>query len=175
MKRFFPAFVLCFSLLLFSAHYSSAANLPVSASCNISCIVEDVVEWSSDSSLSINSENTESENDPSVADASLMLYTNSDVEIIADNSGAALLSDDSRTLSTRYILHYDRAGTELTNSRIVAWNDFDSFPAGLSQVTYIPGDCAVEVILSVNALKNPSNVDKPTFSSPSQTLTVCWK
>jgi hypothetical protein len=170
MDRFFLSLILCASILLFVQPYTSAGHLPVSASCTISCAVKDSAEWGI-KTKSANLEEAESEDDLSGERKSLMLYTNSDVEIIATGAGAASLSDDGRPVSTRYILHYDGAAADAAGSGIIAWNDCGSG----SEVTYVSGNCAVEVILSVSAIKNPSAYDKSAIYADLHTLTVCWK
>jgi len=108
--------------------------------------------------------------------ASAVLYTNRDVQIIADNSGAARLSKDGvHNLVTQYKLEYDGGGTGRTGGRTVGWSDYDRFLANGSQVTHICGDGAVEVILSVRAFKNTARAGESGSYTARQTLTVCWK
>jgi hypothetical protein len=196
-----------FSILaLFSMqNLVSAEHAPVRATCDISCTVEDIVEWSDDSFPAINLGNLTNENREVSGSASLLLYTNKDVQIIADNSYAARLSKDgAHTLVTQYNLEYYGTGADQTggsSSRCSAagtagWSDYDCFLVNGSQVTHFPGDGAVEVILSVRAFKNTAPADSgygSAFSlgrSPAQhsaettesgyytarqTLTVCWK
>lgn len=153
-----------------------AAHAPVSATCDISCTVEDIVEWSNDSFSAINLGNLTAEKSQVEASASLVLYTNKDVQIVADNSDAAQLSNDSvHTLVTQYNLQYDGAGTDQTGGRTTGWTDYDHFLINGSQVTHVPGDGAVEVILSVRALKNTESAASPGYYGARQTLTVCWK
>ena len=153
-----------------------AGHAPVSATCDISCTVVDIVEWSNDSFSAINLGNLTAEKSEVEGSASLVLYTNRDVQIIADNSDATRLSKDSvHTLVTQYKLQYDGAGTDQTGGRTTGWTDYDHFLINDSQVTHVPGDGAVEVILSVRALKNTASAAAPGYYGARQTLTVCWK
>jgi hypothetical protein len=153
-----------------------AGHAPVSATCDISCTVEDIVEWSNDSFSAINLGNLTAEKSEVEGSASLVLYTNKDVQIVADNSDAAQLSKDSvHTLVTQYKLQYDGGGTDQTGGRTADWSDCDHFLINGSQVTHVPGDGAVEVILSVRALKNTASAAAPGYYGARQTLTVCWK
>ncbi len=153
-----------------------AGHAPVSATCDISCTVEDIVEWSNDSFSAINLGNLTAEKTQVEGSASLVLYINKDVQIVADNSDAAQLSKDSvHTLVTQYKLQYDGAGTDQTGGRTTVWTDYDHFLINDSQVTHVPGDGAVEVILSVRALKNTASAAAPGYYGARQTLTVCWK
>jgi hypothetical protein len=178
-----------FSILaLFSMqNLVSAEYAPVRATCDISCTVEDIVEWSDDSFPAINLGNLTNENREVSGSSSLILYTNRDVQIIADNSYAARLSKDgAHTLVTQYNLEYYGGGTDQTGGRTAGWSDYDCFLVNGSQVTHFPGDGAVEVILSVRAFKNTASADSgysSAFAETSesgyytarQTLTVCWK
>ena len=174
-----------------------AGHAPVRATCDISCTVVDIVEWSNDSFSAINLGNLTADKTQVEGSASLVLYTNKDVQIVADNSDAAQLSNDSvHTLVTQYKLQYDGAGTDQTGGRTTGWTDYDHFLINGSQVTHAPGDGAVEVILSVRAFKNTASaavsmakVGRSAGHTPAsatceifcgdysarQTLTVCWK
>jgi len=174
-----------------------AGHASVSATCDISCTVADIVEWSDDSFPAINLGNLTNETREVSGSSSLILYTNRDVQIIADNSYAARLSKNGvRTLVTQYNLEYYGGGTDQTGGRTAGWSDYDCFLVNGSQVTHFPGDGAVEVILSVRAFKNTASADSDSGSafslgrSPAQhsaetsesgyytarqTLTVCWK
>jgi len=148
----------------------------VSAKCNISCTVADVVEWSDSSFPAINLTDLTIQNSQVSGSASLLLYTNGDVKITADNSDAAQLSKDAiHKLATEYKLEYDAYGIGEAGGSTVAWSEYDSFLSRGSTVRHISGDGAVEVTLSVrvsNARRIPSGSGR---YSAAQTLTVCWK
>jgi len=154
-----------------------AAHAPVSATCNISCTVADIVEWSDNSFSAIELGNLTAENREVSGSASLVLYTNRDVQIIADNSNAARLSKDGvHNLVTQYKLEYDAGGTGQTGGRTSGWSDCDRFLVNGSQVTHVCGDGAVDVILSVRSFKNTApRAGESGHYTARQTLTVCWK
>jgi hypothetical protein len=122
----------------------------VSARCNISCTVAEIVEWSDSSFPAINLADLTKQSGRVSGSSSLYLYTNGDVEITADNSAAAQLSkDDNHRLVTEYKLEYDASGLNKTGGGMVDWNGYDSFLSEGSRVTHVSGDGAVEVTLSV--------------------------
>lgn len=164
-------------LVLFSTQsLVLSGHAPVSATCEISCNVTDIVEWSDDSFSAIDLGNLTAENKEVSGSSSLVLYTNGDVQVIADNSDAARLSNDGiHNLVTQYKLEYDGEGMGQTGGRTVDWSDYDRFLAGGSQITHICGDGAVEVILSIRAFRNPAYTIETGRYTARQTLTVCWK
>jgi hypothetical protein len=162
--------------LFLTQNLAMAGRAPVSATCEISCTVADIVEWADDSFSAIDLGNLTAENTEVSGSASLVLYTNRDVQIIADNSDAARLSKDAvHNLATQYKLEYDTAGTGQTGGTTAGWSDYDRFLITGSQVTHICGDGAVEVILSVRAFKNTARAGESGSYTARQTLTVCWK
>lgn len=193
-------------LLVFAL--SSAPSLvlagppPVSATCNISCTVAEIAEWSDTSFPAINLADLTTQNSQVSGSSRLCLYTNGDVEITADNSDAAQLSkDDNHRLVTEYKLEYDAFGLNKTGGSMVDWSGYASFLSEGSRVTHVSGDGAVEVTLSVRVSNDSSgfgnsltpnlmsanpysssaaciisctleNVGKCTAT---QTLTACWQ
>lgn len=149
---------------------------PVSASCKITCTVADIAEWSDTDFPPIELPDLTTENSQVVGSASLVLYTNGDVSITTDNSDTAQLSKDAlHNLVTEYRLEYDAAGAAQTSGSTVAWSDYDSFLSKASTVNHIPGDGAVEVILSVRAAYDRNAPLASGDYTATQTLTVCWK
>ena len=180
----------------------SAGPPPVSAMCNISCTVAEIVEWSEAGFPAINLADLTTQNRRVSGSASLVLYTNGDVKITADNSAAAQLSKDANhKLVTEYKLEYDAFGANETGGSTADWSEHDSFLSEGSTVTHVSGDGAVEVILSVRVsndsgelgnsltpnsiLANPSSSNATCIISctlenigectATQTLTACWK
>lgn len=173
MKRNFLVLILA----LFSMQsLVLAGHSPVTATCDISCTVEDIVEWASNSFSAINLGKLTTQKTEVQGSASLVLYTNKDVQILADNSEAAQLSKDSmHTLITQYKLEYDGGGADQTGGRTAGWSDYDYFLVNGSQVIHAPCDGAVEVILSVRAFRNTAHAAESGRYTARQTLTVCWK
>jgi len=187
---------------------SSAPNLALakppsdSATCKISCTVANVAEWSEASFPAIDLADLTTQSSQVSGSASLVLYTNGDVKITADNSDAAQLSKDANhKLVTEYKLAYDAFGANETGGSTVEWSNYDRFLSEGSTVTHVSGDGAVEVTLSVRVsndsgdpgnsltpnliLANPSSCNATCIisctvanigqCSATQTLTVYWK
>ena len=168
-------FLFSILVLFWTQNLAMAGHAPVSAACEISCTVADIVEWADDSFSAIDLGSLTAENREASGSASLVLYTNRDVQIIADNSDAARLSKDAvHNLATQYKLEYDTAGTGQTGGTTAGWSDYARFLITGSQVTHIRGDGAVEVILSVRAFKNTARAGESGSYTATQTLTVCW-
>ncbi len=174
-SRLFIAAVAVFVLSL-APDLLLAKPASVSATCNITCTVADIVEWSETSFPAIDLADLTAKNSQVSGSASLTLYTNGDVKITADNSDAAQLSKDVlHKLITEYKLQYDASGLRQTGGSTVAWSDYDSFLSKGSTVKHICGDGAVEVILSVRASRESRRAGDSGEYSAAQTLTVCWK
>jgi len=170
MDRHFVSLILSFSFFLFPAHFAPAGHLPVLASCQISCVVEDSAEWGINTK-SANMEEAEPGRENPDETKSVILYTNSDVEIIAAGAGAAALSNGGNPLSLRYVLYCGRTATQAAGREVMVWNDCEFVSDGV----YVPVNGAAEVILSISAAKNSTDCDKSANCSDLQTLTVCWK
>jgi len=174
----------------------------VSATCNITCTVANIVEWSETSFPAIYLADLSAENSQVSGSSRLCLYTNGDVKITADNSDTAQLSkDDNHKLVTEYKLEYDASRANETGGSTVEWSEYDRFLNEGSTVTHVSGGGAVEVTLSVRVsnesrdlgssltpnltLANPSSSNAACIISctvanvgectATQTLTVCWK
>jgi len=149
---------------------------PVCATCEISCTVADIVEWSDTDFPAIELADLTTENSQVSGNTSLVLYANVDVTITADNSDTAQLSKDAlHKLLTEYRLEYDATGVAQTGGSTVVWSDHDSFLSKGSTVNHIPCDGAVEVILSVRAACDRNAPPASGDYTATQTLTVCWK
>ncbi|MHC4658461.1 MAG: hypothetical protein ACYS83_04690 [Planctomycetota bacterium] len=176
MRRYLFIALLAVFILSLAPKLASGQPPPVSATCKISCTVTDIVEWSDTDFPPIKLPDLTPKNSRVCGSSSLVLYTNANVTITADNSDSAQLSKDAlHKLVTEYSLEYDAAGVGQTGGGTVTWSDYDSFLRKGSTVKRFPGDGAVEVILSIRA----SHDGKSPFTSgdytATQTLTVCWK
>lgn len=162
---------------LFSAPNLVSAEPPsVSATCNITCTVAEVVEWSDASFPAIELADLTTQNSQPSGSASLVLCTNGDVKITADNSDAARLSkDDNHKLVTEYRLEYDAFGANETGGSMMDWSGHDSFLSEGSTVTHVSGDGAVVVTLLVRASISSEASENSGKYTAIQTLTVCWK
>lgn len=176
MRSYLFTAVLAVFILSLAPDLASGQPPPVSATCEISCTVADIVEWSDTDFPPIKLPDLTPENSQVSGNTSLVLYANADVTITADNSDAAQLSKDAlHRLVTEYSLEYDAAGAGQTGGSTVAWTDYDSFLSKGSTVNHIPGDGAVEVILSVRTAYDRNAPPASGDYSAVQTLTVCWK
>ena len=153
----------------------SAVPPPTAATCRITCTVSEIVEWSQVSFPDIDLGELNAKNKQAAGEAELTLYTNGDVTIIADNSNIAELSFGPHALLTEYKLRYDGSGINQTGGRPTEWCSFDTFLKGGTDITHIPTDGAVEVILSVKASIKEIRPENSGRYNAIQTLTVCWK
>jgi hypothetical protein len=153
----------------------SAVPPPTTATCKITCTVSEIVEWSQVSFPDIDLGELTAKNKQAAGEAVLTLYTNGDVTIIADNSNSAELSFGPHALLTEYKLRYDGSGINQTGGRPTEWCSFDTFLKGGTDITHIPTDGAVEVILSVKASIKEIRPENSGRYNAIQTLTVCWK
>ena len=152
----------------------SAAPPVVSARCNISCTVADIAEWSDDSPPVINLPHL-TQNKQATNSTSLVLYTNGEVKITADNLDVIQLPKDSfYKFLMEYKLDYDGSGINKTGSTVARRQCNSLLNIGLME-TQVSGDDAVEVILSVVASKNTSQPGDSGRHTATHTLTVCWK
>jgi len=202
MRSYLFIAVLAVSTLSLAPDFVLAEPPSTSATCNITCTVADMVEWSDTSFPPIDLADLTTQSRQVSGSSSLYLYTNGDVKITADNSDAAQLSkDDNYRLVTEYKLEYDAFGLNKTGGGMVDWSGYDSFLSKGSTVTHVSGDGAVEVTLSVRVSNDsgsfgnsltPDLVSVNPYSSSAaciisctlenigectapQTLTACWK
>ncbi len=149
---------------------------PAGATCNISCTVADIAEWSDTSSPTINLPELTTQNSRVSAGISLVLYTNGDVKITANSSASALpgspygqrSKNDNHKLVTVYKLEYDTADT------ITAWSSYSSLLNNNSAAKHISADGAAELTLSFTA-SNDSGAIGDSGEHSTLTLTACWK
>lgn len=161
-------------LLVFLAVPASAGTSEDTATCNISCTVDDIMEWSTAAFGDIDLANISNHGDQSEGSSSIDLYTNGNVDIGADNSNSAQLSGGGDTLVTEYKLEYDGDGDSSTGGDTVSYAAYDSFLSSASAITHVAGDGAVEVTLSVRASNEGDNVANAADYSAIQTLTASW-
>ncbi len=174
MKSFWFIIASAISALLLAATAAPATPPPSRATCNITCTVADIAEWSDESFPPIQLGQLTPRNNQTSGSSSLVLYANGDVEITADNSLAAQLSKDAvHKLTTEYKLQYDASADQAAG--IVDWIDYESFLDGGSTIPHVPSHGATEVVLSVRATHDAKTPPAPGIYQATQTLTVCWK
>lgn len=148
---------------------------PAVATCAITCRVSEIVEWSDTSFPQIDLGVLTPKKEQAVSESELLLYTNGDVSITADNSDSAELSFGSYSLQTEYQLRYDGSGINQTGGRPTEWCTFDTFLKEAADIIHIPTDGAVVVILSVKASVKEIQPENTGTYNAVQTLTACWK
>ena len=153
----------------------AAVPHPAVATCEIKCTVSEIVEWSDMSFPQIDLGSLNPKRKQAAGESKLVLYTNGDVIITADNSGIAELSSGSQTLTTEYQLRYDGSGIDRTGGRATEWCRFDTFLREPSEIKHILADGAVVIILSVKASIERITPEMTGEYNATQTLTVCWK
>lgn len=154
---------------------AAAAPAPASATCDITCTVADIAEWSSTTFPPINLPDLTTQDSQVSGCASLLLYTNGDVRITADNSDAAQLSkDDLNKLVTEYALEYDGSAVNQTGGNTVNYTHYHSFLSPDAIVKHVAGDGAVQVTLSVRVSAEDLQFPATGRYNATQTLTVCW-
>ena len=172
------------AVVLLMAVLSIGANLALAltddATAVITCTVATIVEWDH---LAVNPDNFETiaiapitnQADTPSASKSLVLYTNCDLDITADNTAAAQLTKTTDTLVTEYKLEYDGAGVTDTGGSTVDWTEYDTFLSGAgSAVTHVTLDGAVNVTLSARASNDAGNVADAGNYTATQTLTATF-
>jgi hypothetical protein len=146
-----------------------------SATCKISCTVTSIAEWSETHFSDINLGELTAGNKQAIGEAALILYTNGDVTITADNSNVAELSFGPHFLMTKYKLRYNGLGIKQAGGNTAVWYPFDTFLKEGTDIVHTPTDGAVEVILSVRASVKEINPQNSGQYNAVQTLTACWK
>jgi hypothetical protein len=175
MKSFLSIIASAISALLLAATVAPATPPPSRATCNITCTVADITEWSNESFPPIQLDLT-AKNEQTSGSSSLVLYANGDVEITADHSDTAQLSKNSFSkLTTEYKLESDNFTGNQSGTAPADWSNFDSFLGNGTTITHTPGSGAVEIVLSVKAVNDSGSPASPGLYQASQTLTVCWK
>jgi hypothetical protein len=171
-----------FILLLMMVILSCGATIsfafppaPVSAQCRITCRVAEVVEWSNSTFGDIDLGELNSRHLQSQGQSALVLYTNGDVILTADNSQNAQMRNGSYALNTKYQLKFDGSGVEQTGGRPTEWCTYDTFLKEASEILHSQSDGAVEIILSVKAEVENIRPGSGGEYCAVQTITACWK
>ncbi|HAL45168.1 MAG: hypothetical protein A2Y12_14895 [Planctomycetes bacterium GWF2_42_9] len=147
----------------------AAPPVPANAACRITCRVTEVVEWSEASFQDIDLGELNPRNKQAKGQSALVLYTNGDVIITADNSQNAQLTNGQYQIQTQYQLQLDN-GVLPTQ-----WFSYDSFLKDAIEIKHVENDGAVIVILAVKAEVKDVQPGSGGEYAATQTLTVCWK
>jgi len=167
--------LMVYYILFGSPSLALAVPPPASASCRISCTVADIAEWSEARFPDIDLGELTADNKQAIGETALVLYTNGNVTVTADNSNTAELSFGPHALTTKYKLRYNRLGINQTGGNSTVWYPFDTFLKESTDIVHTPTNGAVEVILSVEASVEEITPQNSGQYTAVQTLTVCWK
>ncbi len=173
MRILITATVCIAAIVLFS---SSALAQPAddTATCAVSATVANIMEWSANfSAISLGTMSSVS--DTLTGSETATLYTNGNVDITADNTTAAELSEaGGDTLYTEYQLSYDGNGTTATGGSAVSYTVYSSFLSSASTVTHYDEDGAVVVTLGARATNAAGTLADAGSYTATQTLTASW-
>jgi len=173
--------VLLMVVLSLGANLAMAAPDPAfdAATALVTVTVDEIIEWDD----TVNGGNFETiaidpitnQADTPSASKMLVLYTNCDLDIIADKTTAAQLTKTTDTLVTEYKLEYDGAGVIATGGANVDWTDYTTFlGVGGSAVTHVSLDGAVEVTLFARASNAAGTLADAGNYTATQTLTATF-
>ena len=179
------AVILLIAVLSLGANLALADPDPTSnhAHALVTVTVDEIVEWAAANFATIAiTPNITAQADTPDASQSLVLYTNCDVDITADNTGPALLTHNGPsldTLVTEYKLDYDvEADGADTWGVPKDWALHNLFLAGgastASVVTHETLDGAIEVTLSARASNATGTLADAGAYHAHQTLTATW-
>lgn len=177
MKMLIKVLLVTLTVVCFTPNPVSADNPSNSqATAAVTCTVDTIMEWSAASFSTIAIADITHQNSAPFASQSLVLYTNGNVDISANNTTTAQLSlaSPADTLVTEYKLEYDKNGSNGTGGSTVDWTDYSTFLSTPSTVTHVNGDGAVNVTLSARASNDSGNVANAGDYTATQTLTAAW-
>jgi len=174
MKRYLAPAV-CAVLALLIAPGSALAQSDT-ATCGITVTVDAIVEWDAAAFTAIGLANITAQGDQPTGTSSLVLYTNGDVDLTADNDTDAQLSSATDALVTEYQLTDDGDGTSGTGmvTDVTTWTDYTTFLSPAVTVTHVSTDGAVNITLGVRASNPAGEVADTGAYSATQTLTATW-
>jgi len=179
MRKFLIALAVVIALCL-TPNLALADPNNVDATCGISVTVDGVMEWAGNFA-NINLSSITSRTEAQTGTEMVVLYTNGDVTLTAENSTSAQLTNDGAstdTLVTEYKLAFDSTGGT-TGNDTPDWESYDEFlnlGAGgtATTVTHADGDGAVEVTLHVRASNDTGQVADSGSYSCTQNITASW-
>jgi len=151
-------------------------HTPVSATCDISCTVAEVVEWSNDTSPPINIESTVVEDCEATASTSFVLYSNRGVQIVADRHQVAQFSKGGLKMLINEHKIEDYAGEiSITGGRAPARANYDCFLMNGPHVIHVPKEGVVEVTGPPKIPMSDVAAEDSYCYTTTSVLTVCWK
>ena len=135
----------------------------------------EVMEWGGNFT-DINLGNITAQDSVVESSGTCTLYTDGNVDISADNTTTAELSEaGGDTLVTNYKLTDDGNGTTSTGGTDqTEYTEYNSFLSATYVVTHVAGDGAVIMTLHCKASNDSGNVANAGSYSATQTLTASW-
>ncbi len=113
--------------------------------------------------------------DAPTGSATARLVMTGDVELSADNTTTAQLSEaGGDTLITDYKMTFDGDGGSATGRATVDWASYDTFLSPSVTVSHVVGDDDVDVTLYARAQMDPAEAPNAGNYSATQTITAHW-
>jgi len=173
------AVVLLMVVLSLAVNSAMAAPDPLTdaATALVTVTVDEIIEWAAANFEEIHLLTITARGDAPEASKALVLYTNCDLDIIADKTTAARLTKTTDTLVTEYKLNYDfeADGANTWGVPSTDWEDYTTFlGAGGSAVTHETLDGAVNVTLSARASNAAGTLADAGDYTATQTLTATF-
>ncbi len=136
----------------------------------------DFMYWDAANFATIAIGNITNRGDTPEASQSLVLYTNVDADITADNTAAAQLTHatSGATLVTEYRLTFDGDGVSATGGTPTSYQSYEQFLTTPAAINYFTGDDNVTVTLHVRASNSAGQLADAGLYEATQTLTVSW-
>ncbi|MDD5010585.1 MAG: hypothetical protein PHQ00_00505 [Phycisphaerae bacterium] len=159
---------------------------PDAAECAISVTVDSIIEWEDEDFPAIDLDSQESSISAQATSpegsAVYTLWTNCNVELSADNTATAQLTDGTDVLVTKYKISTDGDGVTETgaNAAAIAASGSDAyvlhnlFLATPLDIAHFNTDGAVEVTLEIEATNPSDEVADSGDYTATQTITATW-
>jgi len=161
-------------LLVLLAFLAAPGQADQTASCDINCHVGQIMEWGSSSFGPIDLAHITAMTDEPENAATVTLYTNGDVDISADVTDAAQLSNGSETLVTEYKISDDGGSGKTGGLSVTNWTGHTDFLSSSQEITHESGDGNVDITLEARARIGASDAPDMGDYSATQTLTAAW-
>ncbi|PKL49385.1 MAG: hypothetical protein CVV39_02990 [Planctomycetes bacterium HGW-Planctomycetes-1] len=179
--------VMCVMAISYNPKLAFAADPgPDAAECDITITVDSIIEWEGLAFAAIDLDSQASsisaQADSPEGSAVYTLWTNCNVELSADNTATAQLTDGTDVLVTKYKISTDGAGVTETGATVAAvaasgsdvYALYNLFLATPLDIAHFNTDGAVEVTLEVEATNPADEVADSGAYTATQTITATW-
>ncbi len=174
MRASLHAAVAVLALMCLAAGSVVAQPADDTSTCSVSATVDDIMEWAGNFAA-IDLGTMTAQADTLTGSATQTLYTNGNVDVTADNTTTAELSEaGGDTLYTEYGLQYDGDGSTATGGSDVTYDVYSSFLSTPSTITHVDGDGAVDITLQARASNAAGTLPDAGSYSATQTITASW-